>query len=96
MKKCVSFALVLVLTLSMTGCFRRREEKPTEPITMPTGNYTTQPATHATAPSSRPTEPATQATAPAATATMPTQATTIPGITDGTTDTTGTARNRVR
>jgi uncharacterized membrane protein YgcG len=67
MKKYASMALVLVLTLSMAGCFRRNDTKPTETMTMPTGNYTTEPTTRATQPSTQSTTPSTQATVPSTT-----------------------------
>lgn len=67
MKKYVATALVLVLTLSMAGCFGggKDDTQPTETIPMPSSNYTTEPTTRPTMPpQTAPTNPSTHNTVP--------------------------------
>jgi hypothetical protein len=90
MKKYASLALVLVLTLSMAGCFRRKDPKPTDTVTMPTGNYTTEPST---TPATRPTtQPTTAPTIPSVAPTMPNS--TDESGTEGTTEATSAGQTQ--
>lgn len=68
MKKYIAMTLVLVLTLSMAGCFGggNDDTQPTETIPMPSTNYTTEPTTRPTMPAqTAPTNPSTQESTPA-------------------------------
>ena len=67
MKKYVTLARVLVLTLSMAGCFGRGNDdtQPADTIPMPSTNYTTEPTTRPTEPPQTvPTESSTHSTMP--------------------------------
>lgn len=65
MKKISIIALVIVLTTSLTGCWRRKQEPSTVPSTSaPMPSSTAPHTTPSTAPSTAPTTPSSYATIP--------------------------------
>jgi len=65
MKKISIFALVIILTASLAGCWRRSQEPSTAPsTTAPMPSSTAPSTTPSTAPSTAPTTPSSYATIP--------------------------------